>query len=668
MGVAEGKKLEAVAGRDRVDDRHPARIRRFWAALPRVEVGLLLIALACTLYGKLHVLRGGPSTGLFISRVWLSDIAFFSVVSFLIALSYKIFSWRIVSRLAVVVSVLIVVWSAGNMAWLVATGVQIHVDVFASLLRDPAEFGPIVTNRLVHSPRFSIPLLLVAVVLTAIVAIRLVRPERAARHSVRALLPSAIVAGLSCAAAWSVSALSTSPRLAALSYSSHWFGLTSVFGIRSASIGDEEIGSRRVPRLGERRINAPSRNRPRPHVVMVVMESVAHWSTSLGGQPPNQTPALVEIAQQGVLFETTRALVTHTTQSQFSMLTGVSPVLDGGFVEAVLVDSPYESFATILESTGYKTRFSQMVRATFECNPGLVANLGFDSFWTREDLQDPSTHLGYFAGDDCKMIEPAFDWFDQQDEPCFMLFMSSVAHHPYEVPAWYGPAMDDPKEAFLQTVRYTDAFLKAIVDQLKKREIYDDTLLCVLSDHGEGFGEHDVMQHGANPYEEALRIPWVIRYPKSLQEGRIVGAPCSLLDVTPTILSILGFDISNAGFEGRDALSRTAADRKMRFSGWTPRDPSGIVQGNQKTVYWPSLDRAYRYDLVRDPGESNPVLVDESQTERIRRELTDWRAGSRITFGAKRYRKRFLFGRWQVFSLGNTAWCYHVPQRMRDPR
>lgn len=664
MGVAEGKRFEAVAGDDRAVVPHPARIRRYWAALPRVEVGLLLIALACNLYGKFHVLRVGRSTELFqhVLRVSLSDLAFFSVVALLFALAYAAFSWKIVSRLVIVLSVLVAVWSAGNMAWLVATGVQVHFDVFASLLRDPAEFGPIVTNSLVHTPRFSIPLVSAAAILTVIVAYRLMRPERPARRSARGLLPGAIVAGLSCAAAWSVSALPTSPRLAALSYSSHWFGLTSVFGIRNSSLGEEEIGSRRVPRLGERRVLTPNSDRDRPHVVMVIMESVAHWSTSLGDQPPNQTPALGEIAREGVLFETTRALVTHTTQSQFSMLTGVSPVLDGGFVETVLVDSPYESLATILGSTGYKSRFSQMVRATFECNPGLVANLGFDSFWSREDLQDPSTHLGYFAGDDFKMIEPAFDWFDQQDQPCFMLFMTSVAHHPYEVPGWYGPAIDDPKEAFLQTVRYTDAFLHAIVDELMKRGVYNDTLLCVMSDHGEGFGDHDVMQHGANPYEEALRVPWVIRYPKTLQAGTVVGETCSLLDVTPTILSILGFDISHAGFEGRDALSSAFADRRMPFSGWTPRNPAGIVQGNEKTVYWPSLDRAYRYDLTRDPGESHPFVVDELQTERVGEELSDWRADSRITFGAKRYRKRFLFGRWQTFSLGNTSWCYYVPQ------
>ena len=62
------------------------------------------------------------------------------------------------------------------------------------------------------------------------------------------------------------------------------------------------------------------------------MESVGLWATSLAGLPRDQTPALAEMAEHGIWFRRGRAAVTHTTESLFSILTGVWPNLDGGFV------------------------------------------------------------------------------------------------------------------------------------------------------------------------------------------------------------------------------------------------------------------------------------------------------------------------------------------------
>jgi arylsulfatase A-like enzyme len=474
-----------------------------------------------------------------------------------------------------------------------------------------------------------------------------------------------IAASLSCSMVLRSLTAQTPQRLA-LAYSCHVFALTSTVGVMEGAQAKEEIGLRRVPRAGERDLDPPPAGSPRPHVIVICLESTAYWSTSFGGQPKEQTPMLTRLAAGGVLFDNTRAVVTHTTQSQFSLLTGEFPNLDGGFVEAVLVDAPYESLVTILGKAGYRSRFNQMVRASFECNPGFMANLGFESFWSREDANDPSTHVGYFAGDDFVMIEPAFDWLDRQTDPCFMMFMTSVAHHPYEVPAWYGTNPEDPEEAFLQTVRYTDAFIKAVIGELDRRGIRENVLLCVLGDHGEGFGAHDILMHGSDPFDEALRIPWVLSWPGKVAGGTVVREPRCMLDVTPTILTLLGYDISRAGFEGRDALGPIAEDRKVLFSGWHPFDPAGYVQGRYKTVYWPSLRKVYRYDLRADPNEERPVVLDDEEAERMRKMLTTWRNDNRITFDAKRYRERLLFDCWQTSCLGNAAWCYYVPTKGAD--
>ena len=670
MAKVEEKKLDTEIAADVSCSSCACLLRlpvRGWRLLPRLEITILLLGLALNAYGKYRVLKRWLPHEKLVGTLQasLTDVAFLGAVLLLVALVYSACHWKWASRLAILAAVLYACWSVANMGWLVSTGVQIHRGVLANLFRDPVEFGPIVTDGLLKRPRFSIPLAAMAVGFGSFVVWRLVRPEPVrqaqGRNRLRVLIALGVMACALGGDAWARGSRPASPRRAALSYSSHWFAITSLLGSNSASSRSEEIGARKLARQGERDISPPPAGWRRPHIVMIVLESVGYWATSMGGQPSSQTPTLTALAREGALFENTRAVVTHTTQSQFNMLTGALSNLDGAFVEAVLVDSPYESLATLLRPYGYRSRFSQMVRATFECNPGLVANLGFDSFWAREDLQDPSTHLGYFSGDDFKMIEPAFDWFDRQDGPSLMLFMTSVAHHPYEVPSWYGSPIRDSKQAYHQTVRYTDDFVKKVVDELRKRGIDRETLLCVIADHGEGFGEHDILQHGENPYEQALRIPWILKWPARLKGGRVVEAPCCTLDVTPTILSLLGFDTSRAGFEGLDALSPIPRDRTIAFSGWEPVDPAGFVKGRKKVIFWPRQNRAYEYDLVDDPAEVSHRSLSQPETDRVRRDLADWRNRSRVVFDPKRYRQRFLFDHWQTWCTGNDARCYYVP-------
>ena len=658
-------------GTGQAPTRERPHANSWWVFLPRLESTLLVSAFVLNLYGKYRVLHRNNSEQLLaeLSCVALGDCAFFGLVFLLILCARIGMPSKVSSRLTLPLSASVACWSAANMVWLMATGVQIHVNVLANLLRHPGEFGPIVASSLASRPRVAIPLLVLAGSMAIFLIQRWIRPRPVRCGRLRLLLGwlggSVIVAGAWGSGLAARSFLSASPQRAALAYSSHWFGVTSLLGLHGSS-SSKDTGRRRLPRRGERIVLPPSPDGPRPHVVMVVLESTAYGATSLAGQLESQTPMLEGLARAGINFENTRAVITHTTQSQFAMLTGVTPSPWGGFVEAVLVDRPYESLATILRAQGYATRFSQMVRASFECNPGLVSNLGFESFWAREDLQDPTSHLGYFAGDDFRMIGPAFDWFDRQGGPCFMLFMTSVAHHPYEVPSWYGTNIQIPKQAYLHTIRYTDDFLKRVVDELQQRGGLNDTLLCVIADHGEGFGEHGLFLHADNPYDEVLRVPWVISWPAVIKEPRIVREACSILDVTPTMLGLLGYDIREAGFEGIDVSSEIPPNRQLFFAGWGPDGPVGFVRDRKKMVYWPGTDQCYQFDLSADPDEQQPRLVGRQSGSQLRADLAAWRHRNRISFDAKRYRGKLVYSKWQTSCLGNAPWCYYLPPDSRE--
>lgn len=651
----------ASVGRTRCDE--------LCSRLPRLEFVILVVGLAAVAFGKLTRLGAAAKAGnVFITTLVIlpNDIAVCAFVMAAIYSAYALRPGKWTARAALVFSLVVGGWSVLNMIWLRMTGVQVHIEVPMDLIANPREIGPIVTNRMVHKAGFTLFLAAFVIPPTLALFLRLWRPKPVhlnRRRLVRRGVVSAAV-GLACLVFARASSpwIDAVPGRAVLSYSSHWFAVQSLFGRDGSSLPDGVERAVPIARVGERKLSDALPVIQRPHVVMLILESSAFWATSFGGQPPEQTPTLTALAREGAFFEYTRAVVARTTQSQFAMLTGCYPSLSGGFVEAVPVDQPYESLATMLARFGYRSRFSQMSRARFDCVPGLASNLGFDSFWGREDLHDSSANLGYLAGDDMRMIEPAFEWFDQQTDPCLLVFMTSISHDPYELPAWFGPTPDDTIEAFLATVRFTDGFVRAVLESLAKRAGPEDVLLCVIADHGEGLGRNGVRFRSADPYEDALRIPWIIRWPGIVRPGTVVSRPCTVMDVTPTILTLLGIDVSQAGFDGQDALSPDLPLRRLPFFGWNSSNPAGFVLGDKKSVYWPAIDKAYQFDLATDPREKNPTVLGEVDTQRLREEVMSMRRDYSIRFDSKRHRRVILYENWLTSSLGNKAWCYYLPE------
>jgi hypothetical protein len=133
------------------------------------------------------------------------------------------------------------------------------------------------------------------------------------------------------------------------------------------------------------------------------------------------------------------------------------------------------------------------------------------------------------------------------------------------------------------------------------------------------------------------------------------------MDVTPTILRLIGFDISKAEFEGKDVLGILPSQRRFYFSSWYPDSPAGFLEGNHKVVYWPYLDKVFEFDLSKDQNEQAPAAVPAEQANRIKQDILEWQKNSRIAVDAKRHTEDFLFDHWQTFSAGRSAWAYYVP-------
>jgi len=291
--------------------------------------------------------------------------------------------------------------------------------------------------------------------------------------------------------------------------------------------------------------------------------------------------------------------------------------------------------------------------------PGIFRNFGFDWAWFRENLQDEFSYLGYMNGDDMRMLKPALDWANQKAGPFFLTMITSVTHEPYEVPGWFEKPCQTPYERYKQAVRFNDYYLESLCQELDASRFKDNTILCVLGDHGTSFRANK--QGRWIPYDEVIKVPWIIRWPGHIEAGQNDRRLCSQLDVAPTILKLLGFDISKAGFEGEDALVSCSADRRLYFSSVAPDSPAGFTEGDRKVVYWPILGKVFEYDLESDPNENNAMIVEAVEAEQIKKDIVGWRNLTQMGISPKQCANELVFSHWQIFCAGQKAWAYYIP-------
>src|SRR5207244_1301033 len=88
-----------------------------------------------------------------------------------------------------------------------------------------------------------------------------------------------------------------------------------------------------------------------------------------------------------------------------------------------------------------------------------------------------------------------------------------------------------------------DAVVGQFIDYLKSAGIYDRALIVLLSDHGEGLGDHGEQEHGIFLYREAIHVPLLVKLPKSQRAGEAIDRPVQLVDVVPTALKVVGVDV-----------------------------------------------------------------------------------------------------------------------------
>ncbi|MCP3915346.1 MAG: sulfatase [bacterium] len=311
---------------------------------------------------------------------------------------------------------------------------------------------------------------------------------------------------------------------------------------------------------------------PPPNVLLICMDTVrADHLGCYGYERRETTPTLDRLAERGYVFADTSATAGWTKPSVPTILTGLYPAQHGVYqgsskdadgMHSDVVPKGARTLAEAFAATGYET-------AAFVMNAQLRRGLGFEQGF---DVYADG------AGDAREIRWRARDWLDERagDEPFFLYLHFLDAHWPYPVPDEYATLFTDGadverfrgkdwrelrdavnhgreqlSDADLEVllalydgaIRYIDDELGRLMDHLERSGLAEDTIVCVVSDHGEEFLEHGRIGHGHGLYENLLSVPWILHVP-GRGAGR-VETPCSLVDLFPTLLHAAG--VSDVG-------------------------------------------------------------------------------------------------------------------------
>jgi arylsulfatase A-like enzyme len=578
--------------------------------------------------------------------VCLMDVAFFFIAVAVFVIAER--RWPKLAFATVPLTLLFVAVSALNYFWLTATGDQIALSVILVGLANPA------SNLSVAVEEVESQTLVRAGLFAGIGAIgwgALTWPlkRRLRSFKLRPIwLTSAIVGGIGLAALvlFLAGGRTKDPKLKAMSKNVQialvTASLAEISG--SAPAGEKQIDQQQI--FVERAEKSGLYN-----VVFLLLESANFARSSFGDLEANRTPFLAEIAPQGLYAANMRAVMPHSTKSLFSIHCGAYPDMRRTIIEHSEI-YPRNCLPQVLQRAGYSTGFFQSAHGEFESRPRLVHNMGFEEYFGREVLHAELTT--YINGDDWALLHPAIDWAVEKNRqgPFMLTIFTSLQHISYDFPARYAkPVCKGKKKKQCEENRFnevyeeiTDAFARAFVDELKRVGLAENTIVVLTGDHGEAFGEHGLWIHDNVYYDEGLRIPTIIWFEKLIAPGTVVDEPRSLIDLYPTILSLLNIPYDPATVAGVSLTEQQPAGFKRYFRCWYDSYCQGYVQGNNKVVAVPKDDTYFRFDLDADPEELSPFFEEPELADEID-QLEDWMQSHRELAKGKWTPKR-LFAIW----------------------
>lgn len=414
-----------------------------------------------------------------------------------------------------------------------------------------------------------------------------------------------------------------------------------------------------------------------PNVLLIAIDALRPDHLSCYGYHRRTSPNLDQLAQEGVLFTNAFTNSSWTKASVATILTSLYPASHSANLMASGVSPSLLTLPEVLKSSGYATG---IFSANAFLSPVFGHSQGVDRFYykgvsvfselilghitralrryssiinriytTLRDLEWPP-RVGRRKATDAPGLNEAFmDWVKTLNGRPFFAYIHYIEPHaPYAAPppfnAQFDPSYTPPYvseqpvsegfEPFHQSqslpprqlenllaqydgeIAYVDHALGKFFQLLRELGLYEQTLILVTADHGEEFYEHRGWGHGKSLFNEALRVPLILRYPPVFPRGEVVTQTVRHVDLMPTILDLC--DISVSSFmEGQSLVSLIHDPEAISPPVYSEVFHAGsyaraVQNGRYKLIeaHSHSKEAWLLFDLEQDPGEQHPLEVE----------------------------------------------------------
>ena len=378
---------------------------------------------------------------------------------------------------------------------------------------------------------------------------------------------------------------------------------------------------------------APPKKEVRPNVFLVTIDTLRADHVHCYGYDQVKTPALDALARDGFRFANAFTPSPITNTSHASILTGLLPGTHGVTDFAVPLSPAHPTWAELLHKQSYRTAafIGAVILDSKSLAPGFDRGFDFyDNFPQRpptESRRDRVERRGMVV------VQHAEAWLRvHPDGPHFVWVHLYDPHDPYEPPPPYSQIYKN--HLYDGEIAYADAALAGFIAYLRQHGLYENSLIVVVGDHGEGLGEHQEDTHGIFLYDSTTHVPLIVKLPAGREVGKekVVDAQVRTTDILPTVLDLVGAPAlaTTDGeslmpyFAGTEVAARTVfgeTDYPLRF-GWAPL--RSVRMEGFKFIESP---RPELYDLKRDNGElSNAYEPWSAQVQKSRGLLATLRA------------------------------------------
>jgi phosphoglycerol transferase MdoB-like AlkP superfamily enzyme len=390
--------------------------------------------------------------------------------------------------------------------------------------------------------------------------------------------------------------------------------VASLFGSKSPRLFtmDTEVGTEDFEPATATAPAIPAPTAGLRNVIVYVLESVAAEYVLSERADPTAIPEITRYRAQAVSFSNIYAHVPASNNSLVSILTSAYPLMSYESLTQVDPAAPLVSIASILRTRGYRTGYFSSADTRFQRRREFLAHHGFETLvgfddmnCARERFYNSNPQWPFLdTYDDRCMLEVFLHWDGLgAASPFFAMLWPAQTHHPYFVAGSqrnWGVDVEDFNR-YLNALHQTDDVFGALMRELEARGLADSTLVVVIGDHGEAFGQHDQWIHASAIYEENVRVPLLL-VNRRVFEARTDETVGGLVDVAPTITGLLGVPTPGL-WQGRSLFDANRSRRTYFFSPYSDI-LFGLREGNLKLLVNASANVNEVYDLTADPHET----------------------------------------------------------------